>query len=207
MAKLEKLPEVGGLREVSVIVCARISSRQVVDSYNEGAPTVKKGAETMDRSLEERLGYLLKARGWTLAVAESCTGGLVADRITNIPGASEYFLGGIVAYANAAKEHFLGVGASTLETHGAVSRETALEMARGVRRAFGADLAIAVTGIAGPGGAQAGKPVGLTFVGLSGPAGERVDRHVWPEDRQGNKALSAEAALKMLLEELDRTDG
>jgi nicotinamide-nucleotide amidase len=161
----------------------------------------------MEASLEEHLGLLLKARGWTLAAAESCTGGLLADRITNVPGASEYFLGGIVAYSNAAKEHFLGVQASTLEAHGAVSRETALEMAIGVRRAFGADLAVSITGIAGPSGAQAGKPVGLTFIGVSGPARNRVERHVWPADRRGNKSLSAETALKMLVEELNRTDG
>ncbi len=161
----------------------------------------------MEISLEERLGRSLKSRGWTLAVAESCTGGLVADRITNVPGSSEYFLGGIVAYSNAAKEHFLGVQASTLEGHGAVSQETALEMARGARQAFAANLAVAITGIAGPGGAQAGKPVGLTFLGLSGPAGDRVEKHLWPEDRRGNKALSAEAALRMLLNELDGADG
>jgi PncC family amidohydrolase len=161
----------------------------------------------MKISLEERLGLSLKSRGWTLAVAESCTGGLLADRITNVAGSSEYFLGGIVAYNNAVKEHLLGVQASTLEKHGAVSEETALEMARGARRAFAANLAVAITGIAGPGGAQAGKPVGLTFVGLSGPAGDRVERYLWGEDRQGNKALSAQAALKMLLAELDVSDG
>lgn len=157
--------------------------------------------------MEEQVGRALKARGWTLAVAESCTGGLVADRITDVPGSSDYFLGGVVAYANMAKERILGVRASTLESHGAVSQETAVEMAKGVRRAFGADLAVAVTGIAGPGGAQADKPVGLTWLGLSGPAGDRAEQHVWPEDRRGNKALSAEAALEMLLHELDRTDG
>jgi nicotinamide-nucleotide amidase len=161
----------------------------------------------MQKTLEEQLGISLKARGWTLAVAESCTGGLVADRITNVPGSSEYFLGGIVAYSNVAKEHFLGVRASTLEAHGAVSEETALEMARGARQAFAADLAVAVTGIAGPGGAQVGKPVGLTYLGLSGPEGDRVEKHVWKDDRQRNKALSAEAALSMLLQALGGTDG
>lgn len=161
----------------------------------------------MDASLEEQLGTSIKARGWKLAVAESCTGGLVADRITNVAGSSEYFLGGIVAYANTAKENLLGVSADTLRAYGAVSQETAVEMATGVRRAFGADLGVSVTGIAGPGGAQAGKPLGLTFLGLSGPAGDRVERHVWSDDRRGNKARSAEAALKMLLDELDRTDG
>lgn len=161
----------------------------------------------MQASLEERVGRALKAHGWTLAVAESCTGGLVADRITNVPGSSDYFLGGVVAYANMAKERILGVRAGTLVAHGAVSQETAVEMARGVRRAFGADLAVAVTGIAGPGGAEADKPVGLTWLGLSGPDGDRAERHVWTEDRRGNKVLSAEAALKMVLDELDRTHG
>lgn len=174
--------------------------------YNETRSPETRAGE-LQTPLEERLGLSLKARGWTLAVAESCTGGLVADRITNVPGSSEYFLGGIVAYSNAAKEHFLGVRASTLETHGAVSEETALEMARGARRAFAADWAVSITGIAGPGGAQPDKPVGLTFLGLSGPVGDRVEKHVWPENRRGNKARSAEAALRMLLNELDGSDG
>jgi PncC family amidohydrolase len=174
--------------------------------YNEGRSD-DHSVVKMDTSLEERLGASLKAHGWRLAVAESCTGGLVADRITNVAGSSDYFLGGIVAYANTAKEGLLGVSADTLLEHGAVSQETAVEMAVGVRRAFGADLAVSVTGIAGPGGAQAGKPVGLTFLGLSSPSGDRFERHVWPDDRRGNKALSAEAALKMLLDELDRTHG
>jgi PncC family amidohydrolase len=161
----------------------------------------------METSLEEQIGRSFKARGWKLAVAESCTGGLIADRITNIPGSSDYFLGGVVAYSNAAKQSLLGVAADTLEAHGAVSQETAIEMAAGARRAFAADLAVSVTGIAGPSGAQAGKPIGLTFIGLSGPAGDRFERHVWSKDRKGNKAMSAEAALKMILDELDRTDG
>ncbi|OGO71644.1 MAG: hypothetical protein A2Z37_01325 [Chloroflexi bacterium RBG_19FT_COMBO_62_14] len=161
----------------------------------------------MAGSLEERVGLGLKAHGWTLAVAESCTGGLVADRITDVAGSSGYFLGGVVAYSNRAKERFLGVRGTTLEAHGAVSEETAIEMAQGARRVFGADVAVAVTGIAGPGGGQPEKPVGLTWLGFSGPSGERAERHLWPGDRRANKAQSAEAALAMLLKELGNTDG
>src|SRR3972149_823937 len=155
----------------------------------------------MEASLEEQVGRALKARGWTLAVAESCTGGLVADRITDVPGSSDYFLGGVVAYANMAKERILGVRASTLESHGAVSQETAVEMAKGVRRAFGADLAVAVTGIAGPGGAQADKPVGLTWLGLSGPAGDRAAPHGGPGGRRGGNAPSARGRARGALGE------
>src|SRR3990170_5624788 len=154
--KLPRSPSDGSARVLSAPGCRALRPPVVI---MKRAP-LRRRAEKMDASLEGRVGLALKAHGWTLAVAESCTGGLVADRITDVAGSSEYFLGGVVAYANMAKERILGVRASTLESHGAVSQETAVEMAKGVRRAFGADLAVAVTGIAGPGGAQADKPVG-----------------------------------------------
>jgi nicotinamide-nucleotide amidase len=116
-------------------------------------------------ALEEAVGRLLAERG--LAVAESCTGGLIAHRLTNAPGSSRYFLGGVVAYANEVKERVLGVRPGTLREDGAVSREAALEMARGVRRLLGADIAISATGIAGPTGGMPEKPVGLVYVALA----------------------------------------
>ena len=153
--------------------------------------------------LEETLGQMLTARHLSLAVAESCTGGLISHRLTNVPGSSAYFLGGVIAYAYGAKEHVLGVHHNTLYEHGAVSEPTAREMARGVRRELGADIGIAVTGIAGPSGGLPGKPVGLTWVTLSARDFERADSFVWQGERVANKEQSAEAALQMLKVYLD----
>lgn len=149
-------------------------------------------------SLEAQIGQTLTARKLTLAAAESCTGGLVCHRLTNVPGSSVYFLGGVVAYAYEAKEQLLGVHHATLYDHGAVSKETAIEMARGARRLFGADIAVSVTGIAGPGGGLPNKPVGLTWIALSARETDTARQFVWQKDRQGNKAQSAEAALQMV---------
>ncbi|MGQ9477425.1 MAG: CinA family protein [Candidatus Bipolaricaulia bacterium] len=149
--------------------------------------------------LEEEIGALLRERGLTLATAESCTGGLLGHMITNVPGSSDYFLGGVVAYSNAAKERLLGVRAETLAKEGAVSEAVALEMARGARRLFGADLALATTGIAGPGGGTEEKPVGLIYIALVTPDRELCERHIWSSDREGNKRRSAERALELLL--------
>jgi PncC family amidohydrolase len=134
----------------------------------------------------------------TLALAESCTGGLIAHRVTEVPGSSDYFLGGIVSYSNDIKERVLGVQQTTLLRYGAVSEGAALEMARGGRRVCRADVALAVTGVAGPGGGTPEKPVGLVYVALAAPDGEWVERHVWDGDRQENKGRSAEAALDLL---------
>jgi len=152
--------------------------------------------------LETEIGALLRARGLKLATAESCTGGLIADRITNVAGSSDYFVGGMVAYAYEAKVAVLGVSWDTLRAHGAVSRETVLEMARGACQALGADLALSVSGIAGPGGGMPGKPVGTTWIGLVTPQGEWARHFVWDGDRVHNKAYSAEAALALLLDYL-----
>ena len=154
----------------------------------------------MEQPLEILLGQLLRARGLKLATAESCTGGLIADKITDVPGSSDYFLGGFVSYAYEAKVASLGVSWDTLKAHGAVSRETVLEMARGARRALGADLAISVSGIAGPGGGLPDKPVGATWIGLAAPDGERAEGFYWKGNRRENKELSAQAALKMVIE-------
>ncbi len=159
----------------------------------------------MDTSLELHVGQLLRARGMTIALAESCTGGLIAHRLTNIAGSSDYVRGGVVSYSNEAKQNILGVQHSTLETHGAVSEQTAQEMARGARKLFASNVAISVTGIAGPGGSSDTKPVGLTYIGLVAPEHEQVRRFVWEQDRVGNKEASADAALHMLIEWLEAT--
>lgn len=149
--------------------------------------------------LEERIGALLLERGWTLATAESCTGGLLGHRITNVPGSSAYYAGGLVAYSYEAKEALLGVRHETLLAHGAVSEQTAVEMAQGARRRLETRLAVALTGIAGPGGGMPEKPVGLVYIALSAPDAEVCRRYVWEGDRLGNKEQSAEAALRLLL--------
>lgn len=157
----------------------------------------------MDEPLEVVIGRLLREERLTLAIAESCTGGLVSHRITNVAGSSDYYLGSVTAYANRVKEHLLGVKRQTLEEHGAVSLETARQMACGVRRLLEADLGLAVTGIAGPGGGTPQKPAGLAYIALAAPDGEWVRQHVWRGNRQFNKAASAEAALNLLREYLE----
>jgi len=159
----------------------------------------------LEQPLEILLGQLLRARGLKLATAESCTGGLIADKITDVPGSSDYFLGGFVSYAYEAKVAALGVSWDTLHKFGAVSRETVLEMARGARRALGADLAISVSGIAGPGGGLPEKPVGATWIGLVTPDGERAEVFYWKGNRRENKEQSAQAALKMVTEFLQKS--
>lgn len=155
-----------------------------------------------DISLETRIGELLQSRNLRLVVAESCTGGLLGHRLTNVPGSSNHFLGGFIAYANEAKVGLLGVRQETLAEYGAVSRESVLEMARGARKRLEADIGLAVTGIAGPGGGTPEKPVGLTWIGLSAQGFDDARRFLWQGDRLHNKIQSAEAALNLLLEYL-----
>jgi len=151
-------------------------------------------------SLEARIGRILSEHKWTLALAESCTGGLISHRITNIPGSSEYYIGGVVAYAYAAKVALLGVRWETLQRYGAVSSETVLEMARGAREVFKTDFALSVSCIAGPGGATPNKPVGTSWVGLAA-VGKEWSRHfLLSGDRVSNKETLAQKALEMLLE-------
>jgi PncC family amidohydrolase len=142
-------------------------------------------------------------RGLTLTTAESCTGGLIAYALTETPGSSDYFVGGLVSYSNDLKENELGVDAETLERHGAVSAQTCMAMADGALKRYRADVAVAVTGIAGPGGGSDAKPVGLTYVGVADAGGHEVRRFVWSNDRHGNKVSSAEAALMLLRDRLD----
>ena len=151
-----------------------------------------------------RIGRLLVKRGWTLGVAESCTGGLVSHSLTNVPGSSKYFVGGVVAYANEVKRDLLGVPQDHLSRYGAVSREVALAMAEGIRRLLATDVGVAVTGIAGPAGGTPTKPVGTAYIAVSSPLGHEVRHHLWPSDRLGNKRRSAEAALSLLEEWLGR---
>jgi PncC family amidohydrolase len=160
----------------------------------------------MKKALEITAGELLRRRGLRLAVAESCTGGLIGHRITNIPGSSTYYMGSVTAYAYEAKVRLLGVRWETLEKYGAVSKETVLEMSRGVRKALAADIGIAVSGIAGPGGGTAEKPVGLTWIGLSAADVDEAWRFIWDGDRLQVKEHSAEQALQMLVDYLNAED-
>jgi PncC family amidohydrolase len=156
----------------------------------------------LESVLEFETGKLLRQRGLRLALAESCTGGLVGHRLTNVPGSSEYFAGGMIVYSYEAKVTMLGVAWDTLNTFGAVSRETVLEMARGAKKALDADLAVSISGIAGPGGGTENKPVGTTWVGLVSNDGEWVREFHFLGDREQNKSSSADAALQMLLDYL-----
>lgn len=160
----------------------------------------------MDEKLERIVGELLLERKLTICTAESCTGGLVGHLLTNIAGSSAYVIGGVIAYANAVKQNVLGVSEATLTQYGAVSQQTAGEMAIGVLRLLGADIAVSITGIAGPSGGTPDKPVGLTYIGLADRRGiYRVDRHVWQFDRDGNKQASAQAAFRLLIDYLQAT--
>ena len=152
--------------------------------------------------LAERVGAACRARGITIATAESCTAGLVAHLLTEIPGSSDYFRGGLVTYANDVKIALAHVPDETLAAHGAVSAQVAVAMAEGARSRLGADLAVAVTGVAGPGGGTPAKPVGLTYVAVADGTGDDVRRFAWSEDRSGNKRSSAAAALALVAERL-----
>ncbi len=156
----------------------------------------------MQQALETQIGNLLRTKGLKLATAESFTGGLIGDRITNVPGSSDYFLGGLVTYAYEAKVALLGVSWDTLKKFGAVSRETVWEMAEGARRRTRADIAISVSGIAGPGGGLPNKPVGTAWIGLVAADGKWARLYHFPGNRLEVKAAGAEAALQMLLESL-----
>jgi nicotinamide-nucleotide amidase len=165
-------------------VCDAIRARLGPLVYGEGEET-----------LEQVVGRLLRERGARVAVGESCTGGLVAAKLTEVPGSSDYFLGGVVAYADAAKHALLGVSEALLAQHGAVSDPVARAMAEGTRARFAADLAVATTGISGPGGGSDAKPVGLVHIALADALGTHSDRYVFPLDRTRHRALTAQVAL------------
>jgi len=151
-----------------------------------------------NETLEEVVGQLLKLRGYTLATAESCTGGLLAGRITDVPGSSEYFLEGVVSYSNEAKIDLLGVRKKLIETYGAVSDQVAGAMASGIRKRAGSTIGIGVTGVAGPGGGSPEKPVGLVYIALADDSQTTTRRFIFPGDRQFIRMLSVNAALDML---------
>jgi nicotinamide-nucleotide amidase len=165
-------------------VCEAIRERLGPLVYGEG-----------DETLDAVVGRLLTERGMTIAVAESCTGGLIAQRITDNPGASAYFAGGVVAYANSAKVSLLGVSNSVLEEHGAVSDPVVRAMAEGVRERFAADIGIATTGISGPDGGTEAKPVGLVHLALAREAETHAESFVFPLDRTRHRQLTAQLAL------------
>ena len=153
-------------------------------------------------ALARRVAAVCRERGVRLGTAESCTGGLVGHMITEVPGSSDYFAGGLVTYANEIKVRLADVPEPVLAAHGAVSAHVAKAMADGARMRLGVDLAIAVTGVAGPDGGSDAKPVGLTYVAVADADGDDVRRFVWDSDRAGNKRLSAAAALDLVVERL-----
>jgi len=153
--------------------------------------------------LEEQLGEELRKRKLTIAIAESCTGGLLGSRITDVAGSSEYFLGGVIAYQNEVKEALLQVPHEVISAHGAVSPQTAEAMARGCRDLFKSDIAVSITGIAGPGGGSAEKPVGLVYIGLISSHGVISRRFQWDGSRTQNKESSVRAAIELILSSID----
>lgn len=155
-----------------------------------------------DDTLESTVVRLLTGQKKTVALAESCTGGMIAHRITNVPGASVVLLGGLVTYSNEAKKKFLGVSGATLDEHGAVSQPVAKQMAEGARAALGADFAVAVTGIAGPGGGTTEKPVGTVFMALAGADETVVEKRCNPFDRETFKFVTSQQALDLLRRKL-----
>jgi competence/damage-inducible protein CinA-like protein len=172
-------------RERLQVVGDRLRAAIGAGCYGEGAVT-----------LEETVGTLLRERGLTVATAESCTGGLVAHRLTNVPGSSAYVRGGVVAYANDAKQRLLGVASTTLAAHGAVSEEAAAEMAAGARQSLGADIAVSTTGIAGPDGGTPEKPVGTVCLGLASADETLAARYQFWGTRDWVKLLASQVALE-----------
>ena len=213
------LEAAGGEREgVEATICARDFEIHVDLVVDPGAEAAADELETRlvepverwlfardERPVEEHVLALCRSRGLTLATAESCTGGLVAERITRIPGSSDVFLGAIVAYADRVKEAELGVPSELLARHGAVSAEVAAAMASGARQRLGADVVIADTGIAGPGGGTPDKPVGLVYVAVETPDSARVIDFNYPADREAIRSRAAVAGLHLVRRLLTQT--
>ena len=210
-AVAQALADAGGEPEgVAVTICARDFEIEV-DLVAE--PEAATAADALAASLADGLGRwlfaqderpvaelvlsLCRARGLTLTTAESCTGGMVAARLTDVPGSSDVFLGGVVAYSNEMKQAQLGVADEMLARHGAVSAETAAAMASGARERFGADVAVAVTGVAGPGGATPEKPVGLVYAHAEGPDGGRAVDFNLRSDRDAVRRRATTTALHL----------
>jgi nicotinamide-nucleotide amidase len=196
-----------GLIEVHLLGRSRKSPEEARDPTDELAEKIKEKLKDFlitekDISIEEHILEELKSRNLTLGVAESCTGGGLGNRITNIPGSSEVFLGGVIAYSNELKMKLLGVKETTLIKHGAVSKETAKEMAHGVRELTGADISVAITGIAGPGGAAPKKPVGLVFMHLTAADTDMGLYQIFPGDRKMVKTRTINYSLNLVKEYL-----
>jgi CDP-diacylglycerol--glycerol-3-phosphate 3-phosphatidyltransferase len=166
-----------------------------------GAAPRPEGLDSPLRRLAADLGALLKKEGFTVSVAESCTGGLLGEVFTDQPGSSVYFLGGVIAYANEVKIDQLGVSSELLSRHGAVSCEVATAMASGARSRLGSDLAVSITCIAGPEADGTSKPVGLTYIGIAAPGGTRCHEYVFSGDRWSNRREAATKAIQLLSEE------
>ena len=160
----------------------------------------------VDMGLVEKISFMLKKKGLTVATAESCTGGLIGHTLTNIPGSSAYYDRGVVSYSNRSKMELLDVPRDLLEEYGAVSEQVARAMAEGIRKKSGVDVGVSSTGIAGPTGGSMEKPVGLVFIGLSTRRGTVVKRFVFSGDRLSNKESTCEMALQMLFEFLKEED-
>lgn len=194
--------------EVQIRLTAKASNRQEAEALI--APVEAEIRQRLgeyilgvdEETLEVLVGRWLKELGWKLAVAESCTGGLLGHRITEVPGSSEYFQGGCVAYANEVKRDWLGVPEEVLQGYGAVSEPTARAMAEGARHRFGADVAVAITGIAGPSGGTPEKPVGLVYIAVADPKGTVCSDHRFPGTRSQIKARAVQMALYHLHQRL-----
>jgi len=154
----------------------------------------------MSQTIEEEVGCLLRQRGLTISCAESSTGGLISSLLMNVPGCSAYFRGAVIAYDGKTKKEVLGVSAETLEKYGSVSAETAKEMAEGVRKLVGSDIALSETGIPGPGGGTPRRPLGLFCIGLTSRDGTWAEEHVFSGNRQENRESAAKTALSMAKE-------
>ena len=206
-ARLAFLPSARGVRlRITVESSSAGDAESIISDVEE---RIRGKAERFifsrdDMPLEGIIGQLLRARRWTLAVAESCTGGLISNLLTNIPGSSEYFLRGYVTYTNEAKTQLLDVPVEVIANHGAVSEEVAMEMARGARLHARADVAIATTGIAGPDGSSVEKPIGLVWIGFSDAEHTTAKRYIFGSDRITNKERFATAALDLLQVPVDR---
>ncbi|RPJ27727.1 MAG: CinA family protein [Chloroflexi bacterium] len=191
------------MRTLPSVFPAQSAMRKIITENDDGYNLAINSIEVnVTNPLETQVGRLLQERGLKLVLAESCTGGLLGSRITDVPGSSEYFLGSVVAYAYEAKATLLNVSWDTLNTKGAVSRETVLEMARGIRNVMKADIAISISGIAGPGGGTPEKPVGTTWIGFVVQGQERAEVFHFSGGREANKVFAVEAALQMLLDYL-----
>lgn len=189
--------------EVHLVITAKGEERKAREMVEEMEAKVRErlGEDIYgvdEEELEEVVGKMLRERGLTLAVAESCTGGLLGYRITKISGSSDYFLGGVISYSNEVKRDVLGVNEEDLKTYGAVSEQVARQMAEGARRVIKADLGVGITGIAGPTGGTPEKPVGLVYIALATPEETICQRNIFPGDREMVRWRSSQTALDMM---------